>query len=106
MIGISRLLRKPPLFPVLLKPYGAMIHQPLDGAIEAQSAKLCLIGQGYDLEKRRPLFEELSWSSIDGELGKGARIEVGPLSAGDHVITLITGHGSRVARASIRVSCR
>jgi chitinase len=65
---------------------------PMDGSTFSPGQTVQLIGQGYCYEEARPEREALYWtSSIDGELGRGPRVEVASLSPGEHHITLVAG---------------
>ena len=90
--------------PFALKARGwvALLLAPADGTRVAGDAEIELVGQGFEVEKRQPEFDQLSWvSSIDGDLGTGHRRRV-RLSPGQHQITLST-HGRTSPAVSILV---
>jgi hypothetical protein len=87
------------------KPCVAMILAPETGLQVDQGATLQLQGQGYWLEEHRAEFENLFWSSsLAGELGQGARIEVDGLEPGRHEITLAAGEGDRIGTSTIEIA--
>jgi hypothetical protein len=85
-------------FRVAEKGLRATILAPEDGATFPLGQAIWLRGQGFHLEEQRPELEDLTWtSSIDGELGSGSVVEVGP-SQGRHDITLRAGeHRARIS---------
>jgi hypothetical protein len=78
-----------------------MILAPADQERVPRGGATLLQGQGYWREERRPELKELTWtSSIDGELGAGALVEVN-LSPGVHRIELRAGRGRRRGTTTI-----
>lgn len=104
--GFGTAVATTPPFPVAVKPFVAMILRPALPARVEEGTRLDLLGQGYELETRRPIFEGLVWSSSkDGILGEGASIVTPPLSKGEHLIRLAVGTGGRRGEAEVRVFC-
>lgn len=73
----------------------AYILSPGSGERLTTDRHVELVGQAYDLQRRREASNALSWSSsLDGVLGKGRRVLV-RLSRGRHTITLaVDGKGT------------
>jgi hypothetical protein len=91
-------------FRVEVKPPHAIVLGLADGATLPSGKLVLLRGQGYYLEEERAELDDLVWtSSRDGDLGKGAFVEVPRLSDGTHRVTLAVGSGDRASRASITV---
>jgi len=76
------------------------ILSPGPGAALSAAEPVLLAAQAYQLEERRPGFDEIVWrSSLDGGLGAGAQL-LAALRAGDHTV-VAEGFG---ASAEVRVS--
>jgi hypothetical protein len=74
------------------------ILAPPEGAPLAAARPVLLAAQGYHLDERRPSFEGIRWSSsVDGDLGSGARIDA-LLSVGEHrIMARANGQTAEVA---------
>jgi hypothetical protein len=91
-------------FPLPLRPCQPFIVAPLDHQHFVVGDQVILRGQGYWMEEDRAEQDALTWwSSLDGELGRGATLSV-PLSPGLHTITLAAGRETRVGTMSVTVA--
>lgn len=78
-----------PPFPVAGKPPRAHILSPRPGTVVERGDRILFRGRGSDPEDGLLAPESCRWySSLDGLLGTGRRLEASNLSVGDHDITL------------------
>lgn len=85
------------------RPCQAFVLAPLDGDQLPADSPVVLHGQGHWLEDDRVERDELRWfSSLDGELGRGATL-TRRLRPGRHEITLVAGTEGRSSTTSVTV---
>jgi hypothetical protein len=102
--GVNTTIAESESFSVAVKHCQAMILAPLNGQRLPAGIPILLHGQGYYLEERRPELEALTWtSSLDGDLGQGALLELSALSPGEHCITLVVGKEPRQGSATVTI---
>ncbi len=94
-------------FTVPTKPPRARILTPQDGAQVAEGEPVSFLGRGFDRDDG--LINDdgaFTWfSSLDGRLGNGRRLELSTLSVGQHTITLaVTDSDEETGRDSIVVT--
>lgn len=104
--GVATTLERSEVFAIADQPTALAIRSPLDGAAVASGTPILLDvlaqpGRDGVLTDLAPRWT----SSVQGELGVGARIEV-QLDIGDHVITVEHGVGPTAASASVNVQVR
>jgi hypothetical protein len=94
--GINTTEERSQPFGVQVKPCHATILTPVDGSRYAPGQGVVCMGNAFYLEENASEIETLVWtSSLDGELGRGAVLELCTLSEGSHRICLMAGQGNR-----------